>query len=106
MRDEELNSEKIINILKKNKNILIKYGVKKIGLFGSFVRGEQKKYSDIDFIVELENPDFDNFMELVFYLEDLFKRKVELITNGNISPYIKPYIENEIRWYETNSSLS
>lgn len=92
-------------MLKENEAVLEKYSVKKIGLFGSFVRGEQKDYSDIDFLVEFEEPDFDKFMDLCFYLEELFGRKVELITNGSLSPYIEPYIEKEVKWYETKFAL-
>jgi len=106
MTNKRLNSEVIISMLKENRDILIKYGVKKIGLFGSFVRGEQKDYSDIDFLVEFEKPNFDNFMDLAFFFEDLFGRKVELITNGSLSPYIEPYIVREVKWYETELALS
>ena len=105
MRTKKLTDKAILETLEKNKEILKKYGVKRIGLFGSFIRGEQKKNSDIDFLVEFKNPDFDDFMDLVFYLEDLFGRKVELITNGSISPYIQPYIK-EVNWYETELALS
>lgn len=98
---KELTDKKIMSLLKKHNDILKKYRVKRIGLFGSYVRGEQKRYSDIDFLVEFEEPTFDNFMDLVFSLEDLFSKKVELITNGNLSPYIQPYVEKEVRWYET-----
>jgi hypothetical protein len=95
-----------MNMLKDHSEILQKYGVKRIGLFGSFVRGEQKKNSDIDFLVEFEKPIFENFMDLAFYLEELFGRKVELITNGNLSPYIQPYVEKEVKWYEIPSQIS
>jgi len=106
MRTKKLTVKEILKVLEKNKEVLKKYGVKRIGLFGSFVRGEQKKGSDIDFLVEFENPSFDDFMDLVFYLEDLFGRNVELITNGSISPYIQPYIEKEVSWYETELAIS
>ncbi len=76
----KLTDKVILETLKKHKEILKKYGVKRIGLFGSFVRGEQKEHSDIDFLVEFEKPSFDNFMDLAFYLEDLFGKKVELLT--------------------------
>ena len=104
--NKKINSEEIISKLKENRDVLIKYGVKKIGLFGSFVRGEQKDDSDIDFLVEFKEPDFDNFMDLCFYLEDLFERKVELITTGSLSPYIEPYIEKEVKWFETGLTVS
>lgn len=97
---EKLTAHEIMSLVKDHSDILRKYTVKRIGLFGSYVRGEQKKSSDIDLLVEFEEPTFDNFMDLVFYLEDLFGKKVELITNGSLSPYIQPYVEKEIRWSE------
>ena len=97
--DRNLTSQKIIDMLKFHKDTLIKYGVKRIGLFGSYARGDQKKNSDMDFLVEFDKPVFENFMDLAFYLENLFGKKVELITNGNISPYIQPYVEKEVKWY-------
>jgi predicted nucleotidyltransferase len=39
-------------------------------------------------------------MDLTFSLEDLFRKRVELITNGSLSPYIEPYVEKEVKWYE------
>jgi len=106
MKMHNISSEKIMNMLKDNNEILRKYEVKRIGLFGSFARGDQKKNSDIDFLVEFEKPVFENFMDLAFYLEELFGRKVELITNGNLSPYIQPYVEKEVKWHETESAIS
>ena len=106
MKVKKLTDKVILETLEKNKKTLIKYGVKKIGLFGSFVREKQKKNSDIDFLVEFEEPDFDNFMDLAFFLEDLFSRKIELITNGSLSPYIQPYIEKDVKWYETRFAIS
>lgn len=99
-KKQELTVEKIFGILRDHADVLKKLSVKKIGLFGSYVRGEQRRRSDIDFLVELEKPTFDNFMELVFSLEKYLGRKVDLITQGNISPYIRPYVEKEVRWYE------
>ena len=106
MTNKKMNSDEIVKILKENRNVLIKYGVKKIGLFGSFVRDEQRDNSDIDFLVEFEKPNFDDFMDLSFFLEELFGRKVELITNGSLSPYIQPYIKKEVKWYETELAIS
>jgi len=62
--------------------------------------GNKKKHSDIDFLVEFDEPTFDNFMDLLFSLENLFARKVELITNGSLSPYLQPFVEKEVKWYE------
>lgn len=80
-------------VLKKHKNeITSKYNVKRIGIFGSYAKGQQNTESDIDVLVEFEKPTFDNFMELSFYLEDLFGRKVDLLTPKSLSPYMRPSI--------------
>lgn len=62
--------------------------------------------SDIDLFVEFEIPSFDNFMDLAFYLDDLFGRKVGLITNGSLIPYIQPYVKKEIKWCEAELAFS
>lgn len=77
-----------------------RFCVKRIGVFGSFARGEQKDTSDVDILVEFEKPTFDNFMNLVFFLVDLFQRKVDLVTPNSLSPYIGPYVKNEVVWAE------
>ena len=100
METKKLTDGEILKTLKEHSDILRKYKVRRIGLFGSYVRREQRADSDIDFLVEFEEPDFDNFMNLIFYLEELFGKKVEVITNGNLSPYIEPYVEKEVQWHE------
>ena len=88
---------KYIKILKKLKPMLKEeFKVSKIGIFGSFVRNEQKKDSDVDIIVEFSEPIGLKFFELVELLEEKFKRKVDLVSMDGISPHIKPYIENEV----------
>ena len=73
-------------------------GVRNIGLFGSFVRGEQKSLSDVDILVEFmpEKHTFDNFMEVAFFLEELLGRRVELVTPEALSPHIGPHILKEV----------
>jgi hypothetical protein len=91
----------IIDILRGHEQEIKKrFGVKRIGLFGSFARGEEKDSSDVDIMVEFDQPTFDNFMKLVFYLEELFHRKLELVTPDSLSPYIAPYVKNEVVWVD------
>ena len=88
-----------IDILKRHeREIKKRFGVRRIGLFGSFARGEQKDTSDVDILVEFDDPTFDNFMNLAFFLEDLFGRRVELVTPDSLSPYIAPYVKKEVVW--------
>ncbi|PKN00006.1 MAG: nucleotidyltransferase [Elusimicrobia bacterium HGW-Elusimicrobia-2] len=70
--------------LKENREVLKKYTVKKIGLFGSFVQNRQKVSSDIDFVVEFNKPSFDNLIGLIDYLEKLFDRKVDVLTSEGV----------------------
>ncbi len=89
----------VIDILKSHEREMKKrFSVRRIGLFGSFARGEQKDTSDVDILVEFEEPTFDNFMNLAFFLEDLFSRRVELVTPDSLSPYIAPYVKKEVVW--------
>ncbi|MGB8217279.1 MAG: nucleotidyltransferase family protein [Candidatus Methanoperedens sp.] len=93
----------VLAIVKKNKTFLKeRFGVKKIGIFGSVARGEAKEKSDVDVLVEFESTkkSFDNFMELCFFLEDLFGKKVDLITTSGLDKYIRPYVEREVIWCE------
>ncbi|HEY9205439.1 MAG TPA: nucleotidyltransferase family protein [Candidatus Methanoperedens sp.] len=93
----------VLAIIKKNKTSLKeRFGVKKIGVFGSTVRGEAKMESDVDVLVEFESAkkNFDNFMELSFFLEDIFGKKVDLITTSGLDKYIRPYVEKEVVWCE------
>lgn len=93
----------VLAIVKKNKTLLKeRFGVKKIGVFGSMVRGEAKEESDVDVLVEFENTkkSFDNFMELSFFLEELFAKKVDLITTSGLDKYVRPYVEKEVVWCE------
>ena len=70
----------IIGTLKAEKQFLYtEFGVLSIGLFGSFVRGEQQEDSDLDILVELEKPNFDRLSGLLIYLEKRFGKRIELI---------------------------
>ena len=89
-----LNKDIILTTLEKHQNKLKTYGVKKIGLFGSYARGEQKRGSDIDILVEFDHPTFDNYMDLKFFLEDTFKRKIDLVMREALIPRMK-YVEKE-----------
>jgi predicted nucleotidyltransferase/uncharacterized protein (DUF433 family) len=72
-------------------------GVRRLALFGSFVRGEQRGGSDVDLLVEFEagGKTFANFMDLQFLLEGLLGRKVQLVTVDGLSPHVGPHILRE-----------
>lgn len=90
----------VVERLSRNRSNVSALGVKKLGLFGSFVREDQEAESDVDLLVEFEpnKKTFDNFMELSFLLEDTLQRRVELITLDSLSPYIGPRILEEVEY--------
>jgi len=92
--------ERVLSLIEEHKDKIKALGVKKLGLFGSFVSGGHHAESDIDLLVEFEQDKktFDNFIELSFFLEDLFKRRVELVTPEALSPYIGPHIMKEVEY--------
>jgi len=95
-----LTEEEILKRIEKNKDKIKKFGAKKIGLFGSYIRGEQKSGSDIDILVEFRKgmKTFDNYMDLKFFLEDLFNCKVDLVIIGTIKSDLEPYILEKARY--------
>jgi hypothetical protein len=79
-----------------------RFGVKRIGLFGSTARGTHRPTSDSDILVESREcgATFNNFMDLIFFREDTLKKPVDLVTTHSISPYMKQDIEREVLWCE------
>jgi predicted nucleotidyltransferase len=103
-----LTKEEIKRVILSHKELLKKYNVKSLALFGSSVRGEMTVQSDIDFLVEFDKSAFginfegysDNYFGLLFSLEEIFKTKIDLLTIEMISPYMKPFILKEAEYFE------
>lgn len=73
-----------------------RFSVRRIGVFGSFARGEPGPESDVDILVELAEPTFDHYMDLKFRLEDVLKRPVDLVMADTVKPRLKPIIDREV----------
>ena len=71
-----------------------RYGVDRIGVFGSFVRHEEKQTSDVDILVEFsrDRKTFDHYMSLKYFLQDLCGRGVDLVTGQALKPRLKEHI--------------
>jgi len=90
----------VIRILSENWRRMEALGVARVGLFGSFARGDQRPDSDVDLLVHFEpgQKTFDHYMELAFLFEDLLQRRVELVTPEALSPHIGPRILEEVEY--------
>lgn len=90
--------EEIMGLLDQYRDKLRAMGVRKIGLFGSYRRGTSTAGSDMDFLVTLEEPSFDSYMEVKFFLEDLFQCQVDLVLEKTLKPRLRPYILTEVEY--------
>lgn len=95
-----LSTEEIKNVLSEHiKELEQKYGVKELGIFGSCLRGEQRKDSDLDILVEFKSDakiDLIKFVELEEYLSELLGIKVDLVLKSGLKPMIGERILQEV----------
>ncbi len=94
------SKSRLIALIDAHREQLRVFGVKRFGIFGSFVRDHPDHESDVDVIIEFEpgQKTFDNFMHLAFYLEYLFGRKVDVLTPESLSPHLGPKIVREVEY--------
>jgi predicted nucleotidyltransferase len=91
--------EEILHFLKNHKQELAeRFTVRRIGLFGSYLHGEAGDESDVDILVDLAQPTFDNYMDLKFFLEDYLTRPVDLVLTDSVKPRLKPIIAREVSY--------
>ena len=91
-----MNQETVISTLKEHLETLHNFGVKSLELFGSVARNEARPDSDLDFLVEFEGQiTFDAYMDLKFFLEDLFTKKVDLVIKEDLKPQIREVVLNQ-----------
>ena len=95
-----LTKDKILKTIKRHAGELNAYGVKKVGIFGSFAKAGQNSRSAVDVLVEFarNRKTFDNYMNLKFYLEKLFHRKVDLVTKDALKTRIKNRVLGEVQY--------
>ena len=90
--------DKIKKTLKQNKRLLRRdFKIKQLGIFGSYVRGEQKRNSDVDILVEFsETPGLFDFMKIENNLGALLKKRVDLVMKGALKPAIGKHVIREV----------
>ncbi len=91
-----LKKNLILDKIRNHHTEIRQYGVKRLGLFGSFARGEEQTTSDLDFVVEFEHKTFDAYMGLKQYLEELFGCHVDLVLPNTIKTRIRSRILGEL----------
>jgi predicted nucleotidyltransferase len=93
-------SENVIisKIQDRRRELAEKFSVRSIGIFGSTAIGHENEQSDIDVLVELNEPTFDHYMGLKFRLEEILGRDVDLVLKDELKPRLRPIIEKQVRY--------
>ena len=93
-----MNKQTVLKLLTDSgEEIRQRFSVKTLSVFGSVARDEVADSSDVDMLVEFDQkPNFDTFMELKFYLEDLLGTAVDLVTEKALRPQLRRAIEMEL----------
>jgi predicted nucleotidyltransferase len=93
-----MTDQEILDTLSKRRSDLSRIGVREIGLFGSYSRGNPTPDSDMDFLVVLELKTLDNLLELQTLLEDLFHCKIDVVLKENLREEISPSVLAETQY--------
>jgi len=96
-----IHRAEILNRLKQSKSELNKFGVVRIGLFGSVNRDESNKDSDVDILIDFssESENYKNYINKCSFLENIFKgSKLDIVTEKGLSPFICPDILKEVEY--------
>jgi len=93
--------EQVFGLVEREREVLRqRFGVRRIGLFGSAARGEESPDSDIDILVEFDEMTFEKYMDLKFFLEDTLGRRVDLVPADSIKPRLREPILREVQYVE------
>lgn len=92
-----LTSADVLETLRRHRPALSRFGVSDIALFGSYAKDAQTDSSDLDFVVEFSAPTYDNFAGLQGFLEQLFARRIDILTPAGVDSIRVPQIVEDIR---------
>ncbi len=92
-----MNRNEVLVTLRAHKEILSQhYGVNELTLFGSVARDQARDESDVDILVDFDGPvHWQRYFDAQFYLEDLLGRQVDLATDKDLRPEVRPYVDKE-----------
>ncbi|OCQ91855.1 nucleotidyltransferase [Limnothrix sp. PR1529] len=91
-----LTAETVLATLRQQPKLFEQYNIKTLALFGSTARNQATEHSDLDFLVEfVGKPTFKGYMKLKFYLEELFHKPVDLVTQRSIKSIIRDQVLSE-----------
>lgn len=96
------SKDAVFSVIAANRGKIKDLGITRVGVFGSFVRGEQGPASDVDLLIEFapEKKTYRNFLYFAELAEKMLGRRVEVVTPQGLSPYISPHIMREVEYVQ------
>jgi len=95
-RRSRVRRDQIVNLLTRHRDQIAAFGVRRLALFGSVARETARPKSDVDLLVEFEGaPTFDRYVDLSFFLEDLLRRPVDLVTAASLRGPLRAAVEQD-----------
>jgi predicted nucleotidyltransferase len=93
-----MNREQVLVLLTQHKPVLVeRFSVQKLALFGSFARDTAREDGDVDVLVSFDGPaTADRYFGTQFYLEDLLRCQVDLVTESALKARLRPFIEKDL----------
>jgi uncharacterized protein len=95
-----MDRDEILRKLEENRETIRGFGVCRLGIFGSYARGEPKEAGDMDCLVEFDDATLRNYLNLKDFLGRLFDRPVDLVFADMVKPRLRPIIFNEVVYAE------
>lgn len=92
--------QELIQIIRENRELILAHGVRRLGIFGSFVTGEANRLSDVDLFIHLD-PEYKtlrNLVALSSLLKNILGRRVELVTPESLNKHIGPHIIRQVEY--------
>jgi len=97
MEPKPLSRDRVIQLLRERRAEMDRFGVRSIDLFGSVARDEATETSDVDVLVDFgPEPTFRGYMDLKFFLEDLFGTRVDVVTPGTLRPRVEQSVTGDL----------
>jgi len=93
--------DEVVSAIRANRQVIERYSVKSLALFGSAARNRLRKNSDIDVLVQFEKPTWANYIGLKLYLQDLLGREVDVVTPKALKPAARASVEKDLLYVVT-----
>ncbi len=91
-----MKRDELLKLLEKHKSELHSLGVRKLGIFGSYARGDETSQSDVDVLVRFSKIQFDSYMSVYYLLQKITGKRIDLVIESDLKPELKYVLREAI----------